>query len=172
MCQRNESLDDLQRLRVADRISASVATYPLHRACSGLPVMLLQTAAFWLSPFLFSVATSTVRAAVAASGAPASMTANTKVSPMKPAWAILDSDRDDKCPPCFNCMLPSFTCMQFGRCSEYNGQCVCPDGFGGQDCSKPLDGSLADGKQRYPRDGNESHCKDGWSGLLCNGTIA
>ena len=78
-------------------------------------------------------------------------------------------ERDPKCPPCFNCMLPSFSCLQYGTCNEYDGQCLCPDGYGGLDCSKPLDGSLADGKDRYPREGNVTHCKDGWTGLTCNG---
>ena len=81
----------------------------------------------------------------------------------------LAEDRDPKCPPCFNCMLPSFSCLQYGTCNEYDGQCLCPEGYGGLDCSKPLDGSLADGKDRYPRESNQTQCKEGWTGLTCNG---
>ncbi|RUO96174.1 hypothetical protein BC936DRAFT_142482 [Jimgerdemannia flammicorona] len=44
---------------------------------------------------------------------------------------------DKDCPPCFNCMLPTFQCTHFANCSEYNGKCHCPAGFGGDDCSKP-----------------------------------
>lgn len=118
----------------------------------------------------------TAMAHIEARSGTASMTPNSRrkieaITTMKPAWATFGNQRDDECPPCFNCMLPSFTCMQYGRCSEYDGQCVCPDGYGGQDCSKPLEGSLADGKERFPRQGNESHCKDGWTGLLCNGQL-
>jgi len=29
-------------------------------------------------------------------------------------------------------------------------------------------GSLADGKQRLPREGEDCQCKDGWTGLNCN----
>ena len=43
----------------------------------------------------------------------------------------------DKCPPCFNCLLPAFTCGQFGNCNEYDGQCKCPPGWGGIDCLTP-----------------------------------
>lgn len=82
--------------------------------------------------------------------------------------ATLD-DRDPRCPPCFNCNLPSFHCLNTGSCRPQDGQCDCPPGFGGLDCGKPLDGSLADGRERYVREGNEAHCKDGWSGLTCNG---
>lgn len=39
-----------------------------------------------------------------------------------------------ECPACFNCQLPAFTCAQFGTCSQYDGLCSCPVGFGGQDC--------------------------------------
>ena len=42
-----------------------------------------------------------------------------------------------KCPPCFNCMLPAFTCGQYGECSEYDGQCKCPSGWAGIDCLTP-----------------------------------
>lgn len=78
-------------------------------------------------------------------------------------------DRPDECPPCFNCHLPAFQCKQFAECSPYDGKCKCPDGFGGDDCSKPVCGGLDDGDQRYPRQGDECACKDGWSGINCNG---
>jgi len=45
--------------------------------------------------------------------------------------------RTGKCPPCFNCMLPAFTCGQYGECDPYNGQCNCPPGWGGIDCLTP-----------------------------------
>lgn len=74
------------------------------------------------------------------------------------------------CPPCFNCLLPAFSCGQFGECSPHDGQCRCPDGWGGQDCLTPLCGSLADGDDaRYPRpEGEQCECKDGWGGINCN----
>ncbi|TXT13418.1 hypothetical protein VHUM_00785 [Vanrija humicola] len=75
----------------------------------------------------------------------------------------------DKCPPCFNCLLPAFNCGQFGDCNQYDGQCRCPPGFGGQDCLTPLCGSLKDGDARYPRpDGKLCDCNDGWGGINCN----
>lgn len=43
----------------------------------------------------------------------------------------------DECPPCFNCMLPGFECLQFANCTEYDGKCKCPPGFGGDDCKQP-----------------------------------
>lgn len=43
----------------------------------------------------------------------------------------------DDCPPCFNCMLPGFECLQFANCTEYDGKCKCPPGFGGDDCKQP-----------------------------------
>lgn len=76
----------------------------------------------------------------------------------------------DKCPPCFNCLLPAFTCGQYGDCDPYNGQCQCPPGWGGIDCLVPQCDSLADGSERRLReDGKECECKDGWGGINCNG---
>ena len=95
--------------------------------------------------------------------------------------------RTGKCPPCFNCMLPAFTCGQYGECDPYNGQCNCPPGWGGIDCLTPRKcwylgsseisahvctecDSLADGVERHLReDGKECQCKDGWGGINCNG---
>ena len=91
----------------------------------------------------------------------------------------------DKCPPCFNCLLPAFNCGNSGECNEFDGQCRCPPGFGGQDCLTPrkspwlivkahtdtvVCGALTDGDERYPRpDGELCHCKEGWGGINCNG---
>ncbi|KAL0953121.1 hypothetical protein HGRIS_004390 [Hohenbuehelia grisea] len=74
-----------------------------------------------------------------------------------------------RCPPCFNCLLPAFTCGQFGNCDPYDGQCKCPPGWGGIDCLVPQCDSLADGEQRRLReDGKECECKEGWEGINCN----
>ena len=40
-------------------------------------------------------------------------------------------------PDCFNCLLPAFECQNFANCSSYSGKCICPPGFGGDDCSQP-----------------------------------
>ena len=77
--------------------------------------------------------------------------------------------RPEDCPPCFNCLLPAFTCGNGGECNPYDGQCRCPAGFGGEDCTTPLCGSLADGDERYPRpEGELCDCNDGWGGINCN----
>lgn len=88
--------------------------------------------------------------------------------------ALLDSpfslyeDRPDGCPPCFNCNLEDFECRQFAPCSRANGKCECQPGFGGNDCSEPVCGSLADGRDRTPRQGQYCDCKEGWEGINCN----
>lgn len=76
--------------------------------------------------------------------------------------------RPDDCPPCFNCYLDDFTCQQFANCTKSSGKCSCPPGFGGDDCSEPLCGSLADGSNRLPRQGKECECNEGWEGINCN----
>ena len=43
----------------------------------------------------------------------------------------------ERCPPCFNCQLPRFSCGHFGECSHYDGQCKCPPGWAGIDCLTP-----------------------------------
>ena len=73
-----------------------------------------------------------------------------------------------ECPRCFDCKYEEFACAQFAECSQYNGKCVCPPGFGGDDCSEPVCESLADGKQRAPREGQYCDCKEGWEGVNCN----
>ncbi|KAL8667172.1 MAG: hypothetical protein Q9168_007306 [Polycauliona sp. 1 TL-2023] len=80
----------------------------------------------------------------------------------------IQDGRPDNCPPCFNCNLEAFQCAQFGTCNKYNGKCSCPAGFGSDDCSKPLCGSLAQGKDRPMREGDDCDCVDGWGGLNCN----
>ncbi|KAI1621483.1 ATP-binding cassette, subfamily G, member 2 [Exophiala viscosa] len=72
------------------------------------------------------------------------------------------------CPRCFDCHYDEFKCMQYANCSNTNGKCVCPPGFGGDDCAEPLCGSLADGKNRSPRKGDTCDCKEGWEGVNCN----
>ncbi|KAK9320260.1 hypothetical protein V1517DRAFT_8676 [Lipomyces orientalis] len=69
---------------------------------------------------------------------------------------------------CFNCLLPAYTCTQYSECRQYDGRCECPPGFGGDDCSVPVCGSLADGRDRMPRTGHSCECDDGWEGLNCN----
>lgn len=83
-----------------------------------------------------------------------------------PIFSSFD-DRPPECPPCFNCQLDAFTCTQFAECMPYNGKCACPPGFGGDDCSEPMCGSLADDR-RSPRKEKYCECHDGWAGATCN----
>ncbi|CAD6499719.1 BgTH12-03827 [Blumeria graminis f. sp. triticale] len=78
------------------------------------------------------------------------------------------SDRPENCPPCFNCLLPAFSCGQYSSCNQYNGICSCPPGFGGDDCLSPVCGSLARGTDRPMRQGDYCECDDGWTGINCN----
>ncbi|KAH3665411.1 hypothetical protein OGAPHI_003595 [Ogataea philodendri] len=84
-------------------------------------------------------------------------------------YSEVSKDKDDKCPPCFNCNLPNFECKQFSTCNPFSGRCECLQGFGGEDCSEPVCGSLADGNNRPVRDSNGScQCESGWGGINCN----
>ncbi|PLN84580.1 putative ABC transporter [Aspergillus taichungensis] len=86
---------------------------------------------------------------------------------VSPLFSTFD-DRPGDCPPCFNCQLDAFQCGQYAPCDKFTGKCVCPPGFGGDDCLEPLCGSLGDGHARRPRKDKYCSCKDGWSGINCN----
>lgn len=86
-----------------------------------------------------------------------------------PFYTLVD-DRPPGCPPCprcFDCHYEEFTCQQFGNCSSISSKCECPSGFGGDDCSVPLCGSLAQ-DNRAPRKGDKCNCAEGWEGVNCN----
>ncbi|KAK2623855.1 hypothetical protein QTJ16_007036 [Diplocarpon rosae] len=87
---------------------------------------------------------------------------------MMRAQLALMGDRPADCPPCFNCLLPAFTCGQYSDCNQFNGKCSCPPGFGGDDCFSPVCGSLADGEDRPMRSDDYCECKEGWTGINCN----
>ncbi|KAF9438938.1 hypothetical protein BGZ76_002937 [Entomortierella beljakovae] len=86
-----------------------------------------------------------------------------------PLLAAPSTNIPDDCPPCFNCLLDAFPCSHFSTCNPYDGRCVCPPGFAGDNCSVPVCGALADGKDRPKREEEEKcKCKDGWGGINCN----
>ncbi|KAI7848198.1 ABC-2 type transporter [Circinella umbellata] len=88
---------------------------------------------------------------------------------LSPLSSLVGDDKDcPECPQCFNCLLPGFECLHFANCSEYNGKCNCPPGFGGDDCKQPLCGGLADGHNRNPRENDHCDCPEGWEGINCN----
>lgn len=91
------------------------------------------------------------------------------ILPRDITFPVERQDRPPECPPCFNCNLEQFKCMQYGNCSTTSGKCSCPSGFGGLDCSAPLCGSPAD-KDRLPRPEDQSRCDcpEGWDGVNCN----
>lgn len=98
-------------------------------------------------------------------------------NPYRLALSANNPTNDDECPPCFNCMLPIFNCKQFSNCNEFNGQCECMNGFGGQDCSKPLCGGLSSTNEKRPvrnetlNNGTyteQCDCDEGWEGINCN----
>ena len=97
---------------------------------------------------------------------------NSSTTGLVPDFAALGATQDDcpKCPSCFNCNTESDVCLQYASCKKYNGQCDCPSGFGGEDCSQPLCGALPDGDNRTPRpaDQKSCDCKEGWGGINCN----
>ncbi|KAL4793222.1 hypothetical protein BDV19DRAFT_367209 [Aspergillus venezuelensis] len=91
---------------------------------------------------------------------------NSSAADLNSLFSSLD-DRPGDCPPCFNCQLDAFQCTQFAPCDKYSGKCLCPPGFGGEDCSQPTCGALPDA-QRPPRTDKYCSCKDGWGGINCN----
>lgn len=86
---------------------------------------------------------------------------------LQPTVSVFD-DRPADCLPCFNCNLEAFQCAQFSSCNKYDGKCSCPPGFGGGDCSQPVCGSLARGRDRGIRPNEECDCDEGWGGINCN----
>ncbi|KAK3393564.1 hypothetical protein B0H63DRAFT_498688 [Podospora didyma] len=109
----------------------------------------------------------TLVAALSFSGVATTYQNSSSISLPRAQLNVLD-DRPKDCPPCFNCNLPIYSCGQFAPCSEYNGQCNCPDGFGGSNCLEPLCGSLARGPDRPVREGPYCDCDEGWTGINCN----
>ncbi|KAJ3370057.1 hypothetical protein HDU91_006612 [Kappamyces sp. JEL0680] len=68
---------------------------------------------------------------------------------------------------CFDCRNTG--CTNFGVCGS-NAACSCNAGWGGQDCAKPLCGSLAqfNSSRSISTLASPCACEDGWSGPNCN----
>ncbi|PWW76702.1 hypothetical protein C7212DRAFT_295001 [Tuber magnatum] len=81
-------------------------------------------------------------------------------------WSL--DNRPAECPPCFNCLLPAFSCKQFAECSSHDGKCECPPGFAGDSCLQPLCGSLAGDLHRPLKGDGPCECDEGWGGINCN----
>ena len=119
----------------------------------------------WTNPILPAIAISTWAWTVSA------YQNNTDYSFARSPFSQIADNRPDgcpECPRCFDCQYEEFACTQFAECSKRNGKCSCPPGFGGDDCSEPLCGSLADGTDRSPRQDQYCDCKEGWEGINCN----
>ena len=69
---------------------------------------------------------------------------------------------------CFDCHLKANPCMNWAGCSDVDGRCECPIGFGGNDCGQVRCGSPARGLDRPLRTGPSCKCDDGWGGINCN----
>ena len=58
--------------------------------------------------------------------------------------------------------------MNWAGCSDIDGKCDCPIGFGGNDCGQVRCGSPPRGLDRPLRNGPTCNCDDGWGGINCN----
>jgi ABC-type multidrug transport system ATPase subunit len=107
--------------------------------------------------------------AVAASSPPTDLyyTTNDELLSQSDTFSLFDK-RPKDCPPCFDCNRDDFTCHQYANCSRSSGRCLCPPGFGGEDCARPTCGSLAQGSNRTPRMKKYCTCHEGWEGANCN----
>ncbi|KJR85892.1 ABC transporter (Adp1) [Sporothrix schenckii 1099-18] len=121
-----------------------------------------------MAPLRFrTLAIGAAAALMASNVASAYNTSFTSIDTMRAEMALLTRDSD--CPPCFNCLLPSFNCGQFAECNGNDGTCKCPPGWAGIDCLDPLCGSLAGGHDRPLRgDAPACQCEEGWTGINCN----
>ncbi|XP_046357657.1 uncharacterized protein LOC124135967 [Haliotis rufescens] len=92
---------------------------------------------------------------------------------------------DDDIPDPFDCRRGiSQPCKYSGTCNATNGACVCPSGYVGADCSRPIpringigcDGRCSPGGVCMSDNvggGKETitcNCHPGWTGAYCNGT--